>query len=81
MRWPWQRTEHRGASATDALVAAQILGAAQGHTTGDWRAIAALESAVSLYSGAFAVATISCEDSRVTAALTCFISVNGGACR
>ena len=47
MRWPWQRTEHR-ASATDALVAA-IQSAAQGNTTGDWRAIAALESAVSLY--------------------------------
>ena len=68
MRWPWQRTEHR-ASATDALVA-QILGAAQGHTTGDWRAIAALEAAVSLYASAFAVATVSCEDKRVTAALT-----------
>ena len=44
--------------------------AAQGHTTGDWRAIAALESAVSLYASAFAVATVSCENARVTAALT-----------
>ena len=68
--WPWQqrRTEHR-ASATDALVA-QILSAAQGSTTGDWRAIAALESAVSLYASAFAVSTVICEDSRVTAALS-----------
>ena len=68
MRWPWQRTEHR-ASATDALVAA-IQSAAQGHTTGDGRAIAALEAAVSLYSSAFAVATVRCENARVTAALT-----------
>ena len=68
MRWPWQRTEHR-ATATDGLVAA-MLSAAQGNTTGDWRAIAALETATSLYSTAFAVATVSCEDSRVTAALT-----------
>ena len=38
MRWPWEkRTEHR-ASATDALVA-QILSAAQGSTTGDWRTL------------------------------------------
>ena len=68
MRWPWQRTEHR-ASATDALVQA-MLSAAQGHTTGDWRAIAALESAVSLYASAFAVSTVRCENARVTAALT-----------
>ena len=66
--WPWTRTEHR-ASATDALVAA-ILGAAQGNTTGDWRAIAALETAVSLYASAFAVSTVHCENARVTAALT-----------
>ena len=65
---PWQRTEHR-ASATDALVQA-ILGAAQGNTTGDWRAIAALETAVSLYASAFAVSTVHCENARVTAALT-----------
>ena len=68
MRWPWARTEHR-ASATDALVAA-ILGAAQGNATGDWRAIAALETAVSLYASAFAVSTVICENARVTAALT-----------
>ena len=68
MRWPWQRAEHR-ASATDALVQT-ILSAAQGSTTGDWRAIAALESAVSLYASAFAVSTVICENARVTAALT-----------
>ena len=34
------------------------------------RAIAALEAAVSLYSSAFAVATVRCENARVTAALT-----------
>ena len=68
MRWPWARTEHR-ASATDALVQA-ILGAAQGKATGDWRAIAALETAVSLYASAFAVSTVICENARVTAALT-----------
>ena len=68
MRWPWQRTEHR-AAATDALLA-QILSAAQGHTTGDWRAIAALETAVSLYASAFAVSTVICENARITAALT-----------
>ena len=68
MRWPWQRTEHR-ATSTDAIVAA-ILHAAQGNTTGDWRAIAALETAVSLYASAFAVSTVHCENARVTAALT-----------
>ena len=68
MRWPWQRTEHR-ASATDALVAA-IQSAAQGNATGDWRSLAALETAVSLYASCFGVATVSCEDKRVTAALT-----------
>ena len=68
MRWPWARPEHR-ASATDALVQA-ILGAAQGNATGDWRAIAALETAVSLYASAFAVSTVICENARVTAALT-----------
>ena len=67
MRWPWQRTEHR-ATATDALVAAIV--AAQGNTTGDWRAIAALETAVSLYASAMAVSTVICENARVTAALT-----------
>ena len=68
MRWPWQRTEHR-ATSTDAIVAA-ILHAAQGNTTGDCRAIAALETAVSLYASAFAVSTVICENARVTAALT-----------
>ena len=61
MRWPFhkQRTEHR-ASATDALVAA-IQAAAGGWALADSNALASLETAVSLYSSAFAAARVRSE--------------------
>ena len=68
MRWPWQRTEHR-ASATDALVAA-LLAAAGNQTTGDSRALAAVETAAGLYAAAFASARVVTDDARVAARLT-----------
>ena len=68
MRWLWQRTEHR-ASATDALVAA-IVAAAGNQGTGDYRAIAALETAAGLYAAAFASARVVTDDARVAERLT-----------
>ena len=68
MRWPWQRTEHR-ASATDALVAA-IFAAASNQGTGDYRAIAAVETAARLYAAAFASARVVTDDARVAERLT-----------
>ena len=68
MRWPWERTEHR-ASATDALVAA-IVAAASNQGTGDYRAIAAVETAAGLYAAAFASARVVTDDPRVAERLT-----------
>ena len=70
MRWPFQkqRTEHR-ASATDALIAA-IQAAAGNQGTGDYRAIAAVETAAGLYAAAFAAARVVTDDARVKERLT-----------
>ena len=68
MRWPWQRSEARASSHTDALVSA-ILQAATGTATADAHRHAALETAAVFYQSAFAAARVDA-DARITAALT-----------